>query len=54
MRGPGTRSRDADAYLQQFMVPDPQPGKSLIPRPGVPPTGPQPPGSPPVEGPKIP
>jgi hypothetical protein len=53
-RGPRARDPDADAYLQQFMVPDPQPGKSLIPRPGPVPPGPPPPGGPPTGDPKIP
>lgn len=53
-RGPRARDPDADAYLQQFMVPDPQPGKSLIPRPGPVPPGPPPPGGPPTGDPKVP
>lgn len=53
-RGPRARDPDADAYLRQFMVPDPQPGKSLIPRPGPVPPGSPPPGDPPTGDPRIP
>lgn len=44
---PSARDREADAWLQQFMVPDPQPGPPQIPRPGGLPPGPRPLGVPP-------
>jgi hypothetical protein len=48
------RQEEVDAYLQQFMVPDPQPGPPQIPRPGGLPPGPRPPGNPPPGGPRNP
>jgi hypothetical protein len=41
------RQQDVDAWLQQFMVPEPQPGPPQIPRPGEPGPAPGAPGSPP-------
>lgn len=48
------RQQEVDVWLQQFMVPDPQPGPPQIPRPGGVPPGPRPPGKPPPGGPKSP
>lgn len=54
MQVPSARDREADAWLQQFMVPDSQPGPPQIPRPGGVPPGPRPPGNPPPGGSKNP
>lgn len=48
--GDAHRRQEADAWLQQFMVPEPQPGMPQIPQPGVLPPGPRQPGIPPPGG----